>query len=51
MCRPRERKRFISVFTRKFNALKRYVSEESTKEAALKTAEMLTCVNRDEVFN
>ena len=50
MCTASQRKRFIMVYNRKLKALIRFINPSDAHYAALKTAEITTCINREEVF-
>lgn len=50
MCKPNERRRFKAVYLRKFKAFVRFIDPANAHSAALKSAEIATCVKREEVF-
>ena len=49
MCTTQQHKRFLTVYRRKFQALVRYINPADAHFAAVKTAEIQTCVNRTEI--
>jgi len=40
----------MNVYRHKFNALVHYVTPDIAHFSAIKTAERITCINREEVF-
>ena len=50
MCKPNEKRRFKAVYLRKFRAYVKYINSENAHDAAMKTAERITCIQRDEIF-
>jgi hypothetical protein len=50
MCKPSQKRRFLAVYRRKFQALSRYIDPKSAEDAAIKTAERIVCINREEIF-
>ena len=50
MCTDKMRKRFLAIRKRKYEQLVKYIDPANANFAAIKTAEIQTCVNREEIF-
>jgi hypothetical protein len=51
MCNGKTKKRFLAIRKRKYEQLVKFINPADANFAAIKTAEIITCINRDEIFN